>query len=52
MDLIVDGTKYFWYHHTRADTIDKINEGELNQCVAVLAVMSFAIADGKEILPR
>ena len=52
MDLIVDGTKYFWYHHTHADTMDKIDAGELNQCVAALAVMSFAIADGKEILPR
>ena len=52
MDLIVDGAKYFWYHHTEADTIDKINRDELNQCVAALAVMCYAIADGTEALPR
>ncbi|MEO6033695.1 MAG: M20/M25/M40 family metallo-hydrolase, partial [Verrucomicrobiota bacterium] len=52
MDLIVDETKYFWYHHTRADTIDKINAGELNQCVAALAVMCYTVADSPDRLPR
>ena len=49
---IVDGTKYFWYHHTRADTIDKIDASELNQCVAALAVMSYAIAESPDGLKR
>lgn len=52
MDLLVEPTKYFWYHHTHADTIDKINRDELNQCVAALAVMCYAIADAPEALPR
>ncbi len=52
MDLIVDSSKYFWYHHTHADTISVIDRDELNQCVAALAVMSYAIADAPERLPR
>ncbi|MFN7141804.1 MAG: M28 family metallopeptidase, partial [Limisphaerales bacterium] len=34
MDLRVDPTKYFWYHHTEADTVDKLDKDEFNQCVA------------------
>jgi len=52
MDLIVDSTKYFWYHHTDADTIKVINPDELNQCVAAMAVMSYSIADAPEKLAR
>ncbi|MEO6183862.1 MAG: M20/M25/M40 family metallo-hydrolase, partial [Verrucomicrobiota bacterium] len=52
MDLIVDRTKYFWYHHTHADTIDKISRDEFNQCVAALAVMAYTVADMPERLPR
>ncbi len=52
MDLIVDSTKYFWYHHTDADTMDVINKDELNQCVAAMAVMSHEVANFPERLPR
>jgi carboxypeptidase Q len=52
MDLLVDSTKYFWFHHSDADTIDVINRDELNQCVAAMAVMSYAIADAPGKLPR
>ena len=52
MDLNVDGSTYFWYHHTKADTMDKINRDELNQCVAALAAMCYAIAESPTRLPR
>ena len=52
MDLLVDSTKYFWYHHTNADTIDKISRDEFNQCVAALAVMAYSVADMPERLAR
>ncbi len=52
MDLLVDQTKYFWYHHTDADTIDKLDPHELNLCVAAMAVMAYIIADMPETLPR
>ena len=52
MHLEVDREKYFWYHHTDADTVDKLDQGEFNQCVAAMAVMAYVIADLPETLPR
>ena len=52
MGLQVDGPRYFWYHHTAADTIDKLDPRELAECVAVLAVMAYVVADMDERLPR
>lgn len=45
MELIVDDAKYFWYHHTDADTMDKLNPDELNLCSAAMAIMTFVAAD-------
>jgi carboxypeptidase Q len=52
MGLAVDGTRYFWYHHTDADTIDKLDPAEVARCVAALAVMAFIVADLPDPLPR
>lgn len=41
----VEGSKYFNYHHSHADTIDKVDRDELSQNVAVLAVVAYIIAD-------
>ncbi len=38
-------TKYWDYHHTQADTFDKIVPEEFRQCVATMAVMSYVLAD-------
>lgn len=52
MGLRVEGSKYFWYHHTNADTWDILNLDEFNRCVASMAVMAFVVADMENILPR
>ncbi len=52
MGLKVDTQRYFWYHHTNADTWDKLDQDEFNRCVAALAVMAYVIADMPERLPR
>jgi carboxypeptidase Q len=52
MGLRVDGTKYFWYHHTDADTIDKLDPLEMNLSVAAMAVMAYVVADLPEALAR
>ncbi len=41
----VEGSKYFNYHHTHADTIDKVDPEELSQNVAVLATVAYILAD-------
>ena len=52
MHLEVDREKYFWYHHTDADTIDKLNPAEFNRCVASMAVMAYVVADLPKPLAR
>lgn len=52
MGLDVDGTKYFWFHHTEADTIDKLDAAEMQRCVATMAVMAYVVAELPEPLPR
>ena len=52
MSLKVDDSKYFWYHHTEADTFDKVDFHDFNKCVAALAIMAFVIADMDDPLPR
>jgi carboxypeptidase Q len=52
MGLNVDGSKYFWFHHTAVDTIDKLNIDDFNECVATMAVFAFAVADLDVRLPR
>ena len=52
MGLNVDGTKYFWYHHTDSDTMDKLDAREMAECVATMAVMAYVVADLPEALPR
>ena len=52
LGLNVDGTKYFWYHHTEADTIDKLDPNDMARCVATMAVMAYVAADMAETLPR
>jgi carboxypeptidase Q len=42
--LVVDASKYFWYHHTRADTPDKLDPRAMAKCVATLAVTAFGVA--------
>lgn len=44
-NLNVEGSTYFHFHHTHADTLDKIEPRDLSLCVAALAVMAFMAAD-------
>lgn len=43
---------YFWYHHTDADTIDKISPEQLQHSAATLGVWIYSIANLPELLPR
>lgn len=50
--LDVDGERYFWYHHTNGDTLDKLDPADFARCVAAFAVMAYVVADLPERLPR
>lgn len=50
--LEVDGARYFWFHHTDADTVDKLDPADMQKCVAALAVLAYVVADLPEKLPR
>lgn len=52
MGLNVDGSRYFHYHHTDSDTIDKLDPDEVAACVATMAVFAYIVADMPERLPR
>ena len=52
MSLNVESSKYFWYHHTAADTFDKVDFYDFNKCIAAMAIMAFVIADMEDPLPR
>jgi carboxypeptidase Q len=47
-----DTRKYFDYHHTAADTLDKVDPRELRENIAVVAVLAYALATTKQELPR
>jgi carboxypeptidase Q len=43
--LKVAGERYFWYHHSAADTVDKVDPQDLGQVAAALAVVVLGVAD-------
>ncbi len=49
--LRVEGERYFDYHHTEADTLDKVERADLNRNVAALAVLAYGLAEGRALLP-
>jgi len=50
--IMQDGRTYFNYHHTAADTLDKIVPRELRENAAAMAIMGYALANLPETLPR
>ncbi|HWY39551.1 MAG TPA: M20/M25/M40 family metallo-hydrolase [Chthoniobacterales bacterium] len=49
---IQDGRFYFNYHHTAADTLDKIDPKHLAETSAIVAVWAYAMANAEQPLPR
>jgi len=50
--ILQDGRTYFDYHHTAADTLDKIVPAELRENAATMSVMAYALTNMKNPLPR
>ena len=49
---VQDSRFYFNYHHTAADTFDKVDKKHLNENAAVMAVLAYALADSAEEAAR
>lgn len=49
---IQDSRTYFHYHHSAADTLDKIVPKELAENAAVITVAAYALANSEQPLPR
>ena len=49
---IQDSRTYFNYHHTAADTLDKVNPKELQENCAVVAALAYTLANMPQALPR
>ncbi|HLM02170.1 MAG TPA: M28 family peptidase [Pyrinomonadaceae bacterium] len=47
-----DQRTYFNYHHTAADTFDKVNPKELAQVGSLMAVLAYGLANLEQPLPR
>ncbi|HWX41269.1 MAG TPA: M28 family peptidase, partial [Blastocatellia bacterium] len=47
-----DTRTYFDYHHTAADTLDKVVPRELAENAAVMAVLAYTLANLPQTLPR
>lgn len=50
--LTTQSDKYFYYHHTNADTMTAENPKVLDMCTAVFAATSYVLADISVDLPR
>jgi Zn-dependent M28 family amino/carboxypeptidase len=48
LGLMVEGSQYFHYHHTDADTLDKVVPEDLARNVAAVATVAYVIADMPE----
>jgi hypothetical protein len=47
-----DTREYFHWHHTAADTLDKVDPALLAEGAAVMAITAFALAEDADPLPR
>ena len=45
LSLETDESKYFLYHHTAADTVDKLDPLDVARCAAAVAVVAYVVAD-------
>jgi hypothetical protein len=52
LGLDVEGRRYFDWHHTPADTLDKVDPAALARATAAMAAMAYLLAEMPETLPR
>ena len=48
LGLLQDPKRYFFYHHSRADTFDKVDPEAMRRNLAAMAFMAYALAETEE----
>ncbi|ACY15186.1 M20/M25/M40 family metallo-hydrolase [Haliangium ochraceum] len=48
LGVSTEGARYFHYHHTHADTLDKVEPEDVARAVALVAIAAYVIADMPE----
>ncbi|KAH3758667.1 peptidase M28 family protein [Pelomyxa schiedti] len=43
---------YYSYHHTRADTPEKVDMGDFNDCSTVMGIIAYVVANMDDLLPH
>ena len=52
LSLRTDNGRYFWVHHTPADTVDKLDPDHVARAVAATAILIYVAAEMPERLPH
>ena len=52
LSLRTDNGDYFVYHHTPADTLDKLDANHVQRAVAMTAILLYVAAEMPERLPH
>jgi carboxypeptidase Q len=52
LGMELNAGRYFDWHHTPGDTLDKVDPTSLAQATAAMAAMAYVLADMPEVLPR
>jgi carboxypeptidase Q len=52
MAYLGDATRYFVFHHTAADTVERIAPTDVSRAAAAIAAVSWIVAEMPERLPR
>lgn len=50
--LLNDNERYYWFHHSEADTLNVLNMTDVIDCAAFWAAVSYVIADMPTDIPR
>ena len=45
-------SNYFWFHHSEADTMERLDPTQLNTVAASLAIWAYSVAQLPDLLPR
>ena len=52
MAYLGDPSRLFLIHHTSADTVERITPAELSKAAAAIAIVTYAVAEMPERLPK